>query len=56
MLTLQELKVCQEPSSKGLDSLVVALVRATTNARRQSHDEEVSVYIERIRHHSVWIF
>jgi hypothetical protein len=33
---------------RGLDSLVVALVRATTYARRQSHDEEVFVYIEHI--------
>jgi hypothetical protein len=49
MLTLQELRVYQEPFLKGLDSLVVAPVRATMYAYRQSHDEEVFVYIERIR-------
>ena len=49
MLTLQELRVYQEPFLKGLYSLVVALVRATTYAHRQNHDGEVYVYIERIR-------
>jgi hypothetical protein len=49
MLTLQELRIYQEPFLKGLDSLAVALVRATTYAHRKSHDEEVFVYIERFR-------
>jgi hypothetical protein len=44
-----ESTVCQGPSSTGLDSLVAALVRATTCAHRQSHDEGVFEYIERIR-------
>jgi hypothetical protein len=46
---LQESRVCQEPSLKGLDNLAVALVGATTCAHRQSHDEGVFEYIERIR-------
>jgi hypothetical protein len=49
MLTSQESRVCQGPSSTGLDGLVVALVRATIYAHRQSHDEGVFEYIERIR-------
>ena len=49
MLTLQELRVCQEPSLKGLDNPAVALVGATTCAHRQSHDEGVFEYIECIR-------
>jgi hypothetical protein len=53
MLTWQELRVCQAPFLKDLDSLVVALARATMYARRQSHDEEVLVYSERIRLHLV---
>jgi hypothetical protein len=49
MLTLRGWRVYQEPSLKGLDNLVVALVRATTYEHRQSHGEGVFEYIERIR-------
>jgi hypothetical protein len=56
MSTLQEWRVYQEPSVRGLDSHAVALARATIYEHHQSHDKPEVVNIDRIRLHSVWTF
>ena len=41
MVILQEVRVYQEPFWKGLDSLAITIVKATTYAPLQSDDKEV---------------